>query len=323
MATTPLGSESHVSQPITTMCQNYMQSQADYVALKTTPKILVKKQTGKYFVFDKATLMANNFQRRGPGERLNRSGFRLSSVDFNCEVYGDATDLSNQQRANWDEAALGNVDRSKARYLGNGFLQHFERAWASAFFANGLWGTSTTPGTLWSAQGSTPIEDVLAGKRTVKKNTGYEPNTMTVGYEVHEKLLRHPDIIDLIKHTSGPGNPAVANEETLAKVFGVAKYTVCKATKNTAGENETFSGDFVQGKHALLAYMADAPSKEEPSAAYIFAWDGVGEGVLEEDVAITKYWDQDTRSDVWEIEVGYDLVICGADLGYFFNGAVA
>ena len=323
MPVTPLGSESYVSAAITNMAMAYRQTQTDFIGTKFAPVVTSDKPTGRYFTFGKAEFLSDNMQRRGSGERANRGGFRLSDTGYTCETWALGTSLSNQDRGSWDEKALGNVDRVKAEWLMMQNLQRFERQWAADFFVTGVWGTSTTPATLWSTSTSTPIENVQVGLKTVKKNTGYKPNTMVVGYDVHDVLVRHPDIVDIIKHTSSPGNPAIANEETLAKVFGVKRYMVCQAVKNTANENATFSGDFIQGKHALLAYVADAPSVEEPSAAYTFAWTGVGEGRIAEEIAISQWYDQDTRSDIWEIEASWDNVITGSDLGYMFVSVVS
>lgn len=323
MPTQPVNSTTYISSAITSMALAYGQDQADFVATRVFPQVSVDRQTGKYFIFDKAGFLRNDMQMRASGTRAHRSGFTVSNASYSCDVFALGTSLSNQDRGNWDAAALGDADRAKARFLMHQLLQKVERQWATDFFATGIWGTSTTPGTLWSTLTSTPIENVLTGKRTVKLNTGREPNTMVVGYDVHIALLRHPDIIDLIKYGATPGMPAVVDNSALAKVFGVKNYYVCGSVGQTNVENETAVGAFNQGKHALLVYVTDAPSKEEPSAGYTFAWTGVGEGVLNENVAISQWYDQDTRSDVWEIEAAWDNVVTGSDLGYCFVSVVA
>jgi hypothetical protein len=323
MPTQPLNSTTYISAAVTSMAIAYSQDPNDFVAMKVFPKVQVERQTGKYWIFDKAGFMRNDMQPRTSGTRAVRSGFTVSNASYDCQVFALGTSLSNQDRANWDSSGLGDVDRAKARFLMHQALQKYEAQWAADFFATGIWGTSTTPGTLWSTATSTPIEDVLTGKRTVKLNTGREPNTMVVGYDVNKALVRHPDIIDLIKYGAGPGNPAIVDQSALAKVFGVKNYYVCAAVGQTNVENETGVQAFLEGKHALLLYVTDAPSKEEPSAGYTFGWTGVGGGALSESVAISSWYDQDTRSDVWEIESGWDNVITGSDLGYAFISVVA
>lgn len=323
MPTQPVNSTTYISAAVTSMAMAYAQDQADFVATRIFPQVPVEKQTGKYFIFDKAGFLRNDMQRRASGTKAHRSGFTVSNSSYSCDVDALGTTLSNQDRANWDAASLGDVDRAKARFLMHQALQDYERRWAADFFVTGVWGTSTTPGVLWSTGTSTPIEDVLTGKRTVKLNTGREPNTMVVGYDVNRQLVRHPDIVDLIKYGASPGAPAVVDYSALAKVFGVKNYYVCQAIGQTNVENETGVQAFIQGKHALLCYVTDAPSREEPSAGYTFAWTGVGAGVLNENVAIATWYDQDTRSDIWEIEAGWDNVITGSDLGYAFISVVA
>lgn len=323
MPTQPINSTTYISAAITSMAMAYAQDQTDFIALDIFPLVPVDFQTGKYFIFDKQGFLREDMQPRASGTRAHRSGFTVSNASYSCNVDALGTSLSNQDRGNWNSAALGDPDRAKARYLMHQALQRFERRWATDFFGTGIWGTSTTPATLWSTSTSTPIEDVITAKATVKQNTGREPNTMVVGYQVHQKLIRHPDIIDLVKYSGSPANMPVVTVSALAQLFGVKRYQVCGAVGATNVENETAAYGFVQGKHALLAYVTDAPSKEEPSAGYTFAWTGVGAGVLTEPVAISQWYDQDTRSDVWEIEAGWANVPTGTDLGYMFVSVVA
>src|SRR6185369_9207893 len=138
------------------------------------------------------------------------------------------------------------------------------------------------PSPTWDDPTSTPIEDVQVQQAAILTNTGFEPNTLLLGFQVYQKLIRHPDVIDLIKYGASPGSPAIANEAALAKIFSVKRVIVSKSVKNTAAKtpgSTTFTGALTAGKNALLAYVSDAPGIMEPSSGYTFMWKGISRGL--------------------------------------------
>src|SRR5512139_2531881 len=110
MPTQPVNSTTYIDAALTSMAIAYAQDQLDFVALRVFPQVPVDKQTGKYFVFDKAGFLRSDMQRRASGTPAHRSGFTVSNASYSCDVYALGTSLSNQDRANWDAASLGDVD---------------------------------------------------------------------------------------------------------------------------------------------------------------------------------------------------------------------
>jgi hypothetical protein len=101
------------------------------------------------------------------------------------------------------------------------------------------------------------------------------PNRLTLGAQVYDTLLDHPDIIDRIKYgQANVGQPAIVNRTTLAALFEVDSVLVAEAIQNTAAENATAgaaadeSTASIVGNHALLSYAPPAPSVLLPSAGY-------------------------------------------------------
>jgi hypothetical protein len=197
-----------------------------------------------------------------------------------------------------------------------------EREFVTTYFSSGTWGTDKTGGTdftVWSDQaGSDPVTDIVTGKRTIKTNTGFTPNTLLLGGEVWDKLKEHPDIIERFKHTQ----KGILTKDLIAQVFEIERIIVADAVYATNEEGGTGAYAQIFGKNALLCYSAPKPSVLMPSAGYIFAWSGYG-GRNAFGVTINRYRIDLAKSDRIEGELAYDAKVVGSDLGYYFSGAVA
>lgn len=317
----PTPSSVHVDAVLTNASVAYIQNANAFVASKVFPVVPVQKQSNVYFVYTKNDWFRDEAQIRAPGTESAGSGYGLSTSQYLCDVFAFHKDVDTQTLRNSDIPLNPKMDATK--FVTQRLLLRQEIQWTSDYFTTSVWGTDSTPSNLWSDySNSDPISDVETGKRTVLANTGFLPNTFTVGYDVWIKLKNHPDIVDRIKYSAGPGNPAIATQETVAKVFELDRILVCQAIKATNVENETAAYSFVQGKHALLSYAPDSPSLLTPSAGYTFMWEGVSEGmgltvVVKE---IPMPWLDSNR---YEGQVAFDNKVVASDLGYFFSSAVS
>jgi hypothetical protein len=204
------------------------------------------------------------------------------------------------------------------RFLSQQMLIRQERDWASSAFTTGVWDTDTTPGTLWSASGSTPITDVQTGINTMLTNTGFVGNTLIVSYAVFSILRNHSDIIDRYKYTSAES----INTDLIAKVMGVDRVLVMAATYDSAAEGATASYSQIGDKDALLCYVNPSAGLMVPSAGYNFVWSGVGGG-LGTSTAISRFRMDPLRADRIEIQSAWDFKVVSSALGYFFSNVVA
>jgi hypothetical protein len=196
-----------------------------------------------------------------------------------------------------------------------------ERQWVTDYFTTGKWATDVTlsGSNQWSDEtGSNPIDDIELAKETVLKNTGFELNTMILGYQVFRKLRHHPDIVDRMKYTSSQ----VVTADMLARVFEIDRILVAKAVKNTANEGATASLDFTHGKSVLLAHVANRPGVMVPSAGYHFSWNKPNNG-LQSPISISRWYSDDRKAWRIEAEAAWDNKVVASDLGYFITSAVA
>ena len=242
--------------------------------------------------------------------------FGLSTSSYSTLVYALHKDIGDQMRENSDNPL--NPDMDATRFLSQQMLISQERDWATNAFATSIWDTDSTPSTLWSASGSSPIADVQAGINTVLSNTGYVANTLVMSYAVWSILKNHSDVVDRYKYTSADS----ITTDLLAKVLGVDRIHVMASTYNSAQEGATASYSQIGDKDALLCYVPATAGLMTPSAGYNFTWSGVGGG-LGTSTAISRFRMDHLRADRIEIQSAWDFKIVSTALGYFFSNCVA
>lgn len=315
-------SQQYRSDTLSQISVAYGQQMASNFAFSQVfPIVEVERSSDYYYIFDKNAWRRDQFQARGPAQESAGSGFTLSNTSYLAKVKALHKDWDHQTRADWNVPG-SDPGRSATNWLTELAMIAREVEWASTYFVTGVWGTSTTPGTLWDVDvGSDPIGNVRTGKRTIKLNTGRTPNRLVVGYDVHSALVDNPQIVARISGGASPVNPALVTPQIMAQIFEVERYIVMEASYSTNVEGETAAEAFIGGKHALLTYAPASPAIETPSAGYTFAWTG-GEmqGLAMSVAEIPMPLKKATR---YEMELAWDEKITGTDLGYFFESVVS
>ena len=304
----PGTSDVHVDAALSAISQSYRN--LGYIALDLFPVVMSEKQSDKYYTFDKADLLRDEAAIRAPGDLAVRGGYRVSSTAYFCDNYAFAKQTPDETIENADEAL--EIDQADTEFVTDKVDLKLEVTLAAAAFVTGVWGTTTTPGTTWDDATSNPIGEIRIGTETVLKNTGVKPNTLAIGAEVWTDLQDHPDFVDRLSTQT----TRILQLQAAAQIVGVDRILVGEATKNSAGEGETFSGGFVWGKHALLAHIPPSPGKRTPAAGYTFRWGSR---------KMLRYRDapEGKMADVIECHDYIDFVLTGTDLGYFFLNCVA
>ena len=312
----PTQSQVHVDAVLTNMSVAYMQEADSFVASRVFPTINVAKQSDLYYVYDQASFYRDQAKVRADGTESAGSGYGLSTASYSSLVWALHKDIGDQVRSNSDSPLDPDMDAT--RFLTHQMLIRQERDWASNYFTTSVWGTDSTPSTLWSASGSDPIGDIETGKNTVMSNTGYLPNTLVLSYNTYSILKNHPDIVDRYKYTSAESISA----DLMARLFEVDRIFVMKGVFNSAAEGASASYSQIGDKDALLCYVAPAPGLMTVSAGYNMVWTGVGGG-LGTSTAVSRFRMDHLRADRIEIQSAWDFKVVASPLGYFFSNAVA
>lgn len=313
----PSASTVHIDVPLSNISVAYIQSQDRFISTKVFPIVPVSKRTDKYFTYTKGDWFRDEAEMVGDSAPTVGSGYNLSSDSYSADVWGIHKDIGDLTRGNADDQVDPEVDATQ--FVTQRILMRRERQFITDAFAASIWATDSTPGTLWDNAASDPEADIDTGKDTILQNTGFEANTLVLGYQVFQKLKRHPAIGDRYKYTTSD----VITEQMLAALFGVDRLFVGKAVYNSAVEGATASMAFTYGKHALLCHVPSTPSLRTPSAGYTFSWrDGVSEG-NGLDVGIKNFRMEENAADRIEGKAAFDHKIVATDLGYFFESVIS
>lgn len=327
-------SDVHIDVPLTNLTVAYAQSETNFIADKVFPNVPVSKKTDKYYIYDR-----ENFIRKGqrkplaPGTAPETVGMTVSTDSYSVNTFG----LSTQ----WDFETLANADDMlQLRSSGANMLQMLnmvdrENDWMDTYFAASVWDTEYTgvanadndtaaEVTQWDDYtNSTPIVDVRNAKRAAQiASGGFVPNVMVVTQDVHDTLCDHPDILARINGGATTGNPALADEQQLARIFGVEEYLVSRAVENTAKEGATESLSFISEKKAALYYRPVAPGLMVPAAGYNFVWDALekssGYGVNVYSFTNDELARKGIAEEIQVIQA-YDMKVVSSEMGVFFN----
>jgi hypothetical protein len=312
----PTQSDVHVDSILTNVSVAYVQDETNFVANKVFPTIGVSKQSDKYFTYSQADFYRDSAQVRADGTESAGTGYGLSTATYSADVWALHKDIGDQVRENAD--APLNPDLDATRFLTQQMLIRQERQWATDFFTSSVWGTDSTPGTLWSASGSTPIDDIQGGINTVLSNTGMLANTLVLSYAAFRILKNHSDFTDRYKYTSADA----ISPELIARVLDLDNVYVMKGVYNSAVEGGTAAYSQIGDKDALLCYVNPNPGLMVPSAGYSFNWTGVSQG-LGSSSAVSRFRMDHLKADRIEIEAAWDNKVVSSPLGYFFENPVA
>jgi hypothetical protein len=320
-----------VNVPLTNISIAFLQNASNFVADRVFPNVPVPKQSDRYYTYDRGDFNRDEMTLRAPGTESAGGGYRIDNTPtYYAPVYAFHKDIDDQVRSNSDSVL--SPDREATLYVTHKALIKREKLWVSKFFGAGLWthdwdGVNGSPTTnqvyQWNDYtNSDPIINVREGKRTVMQSTGFMPNKLVLGRAVYDILVDHPDVIDRVKYGQTSGGPAMANKETLAKLFEVDEVLVMDAIENTANEGATNRHSFIGGKRALLVYAPSSPGLMVPTAGYTFSWTGfLGAGAAGN--RIKQFRMEHLAADRVEIEMAFDQRLISADLGFFWDTIVA
>jgi hypothetical protein len=316
----------HIDAILTNISVAYIQKSENFIADKVFPVVPVDKKSDKYFTYTKNDWFRDEAQRRADATESAGSGYSLSTASYNADVWAFHKDVGDQTKANSD--APLNPLREASEFVTQRLLLRREVQFVTDYITSGVWGkdytgVAGTPSTnefkQWSDYtNSDPIENVEDGKAQVLSTTGFEANTLVLGYDTFRKLRHHPDIVDRIKYTSS----SVVTSDMLARMFEVDRVLVAKSIRATNNEGAAGAYAFNVGKVAWLGHVAPNPGLLTPSAGYIFSWTGVSGG-LGQTIGISQIRMDSLKADRIEAEVAFDNKVVAADLGVYFGTAVA
>lgn len=316
----PLAKDVHVNKLLSDVLLGYHNS--EFIADQIFPAVMVGKQTDLIPAVNKSAFFRDEAATPlGETSEAGDIGYTVdTTASYYCYRYGIKHFISDDRRVNEDDPF--NSDREGTMLVTNAIRLRRERSFVANLWKTSVWTTDVTGGstvTKWSDYGtSTPIENIRAYKRTIRRLLGREPNLLVLGDLTADRLLDHPDVLDRIKYTER----GIATTDLLAALFGVDRVLVGKSiytasAEGTAEGSVTYTANW--DDDALLLYVPSSPSIWEPAAGYTFFWNtGMGNGME----AVRKYRDDKLMGDYIEVRSYYDQKKLVADAGVFFSDIV-
>lgn len=331
-------SDLHVQVPLTNIMIAYAQQSKDFIADKVFPVVPVDHQADIYYKFGRRAYLQTNAALRAPGTETPGVDWTKSQATYSTQVWGLHTDIEDQLRSNAD--ANFQLDTAGTELITQQMLLRRDLQWVSQYFASGVWGetltgvTSNSPTTGQFTQfdiaGSTPIELFRAAQLRFKRRTGMRPNIAVFSANAYNALLDHPEIIERVKYTQ----EGFVTEQLIAKAIGIDQILVASAVQATNSDEEIVADtapttQWITGPNSagdangvLLVYSAPRPSRQTPSAGYIFAWNGYL-GASAWGGRIKKFRMEHIGCDRIEIETAFACTITAPELGTFLSNCVA
>ena len=285
------------------------------------PVINVAKQSDLYYEYTKGDFFRiPETTARAPKTKGRTVEFSVSSKAYYASNYALVEEMSYETLANADTPLK--LKEKAARNLTNLLMLDYEVRVADQLTTGSNLGSHSTPGSLWSSSAagtSDPFGDMQTAKSAIRSTTGLEANTIILGRQVYDALIRHADIIDRIKYVQ----KGVVTADILASLFDVDKVLVGNSIKNTGSEGLADSFSDVWGKNVVLAHLtngADADGRN-PSLGYSFRWTNPLFGTP----MAVEAWDDPDHGNFTNMRVQYyqDEVIVAPELGYLWADAVA
>lgn len=283
-----------------------------FIADMVLPVVKVSKQTGKYYIYDKANLRRDK-SNRAAGSAANEIDFGLSlSGVFTCDDHALKGFVADEIQDQAEAALNPLIDETEV--ITEKLLIDREVAAAALLTstANLTQNTTLSGTSQWSDySNSDPIGDIRTARTTIHTNTFKKPNTLIMSKPVFDVLVDHPAIIERVKYSQ----LGVITEELLARVFQVEKVIVGEAGYNTAAEGQTDSLSYIWGKDAIVAYISPVVRLKMLTLGVTFTYM----------TRIVKRWRDEDREGTY-VRIGQDNYVqklIAAACGYLLKAVVA
>lgn len=302
-----------MNETLTRVGLKYVQDPSFFQAGNIFPRCSVNKLSATYPTYDKAYWMKNEAEVRVPGAESKGGTHARGTGSYSCEDIAFHEDVPFENIENDPEPL--NPERAATRRVIQKIALYDELFFTTNFFKTGVWGTDGDKNAAWATPSSaTPLNDIATGRTTVKKATGFDPNTLILSRDSFEALKFCDQITDRLKYTSS----ANVTADIIARMCEVDRVIVLNAVYDSAKYGATAAQNFIGSNGALLIYTPSSPSLEEPSAGYNFVWTGYGA----EGFGVRRFWREENMA--WRVEAHHyhDMALMAADLGYFIADTV-
>lgn len=300
------------------------QDQRQFKAANSLPKINVEQQSGIYRIYDSENLRKVQVRPLASGTQTTAGDFDYGRGNYYAELRGLHVDLDPVLRANATDIDL---EKDATQHLTTQMMLERENRFYDTYMVSGAWdrdmsGVASAPTADQfvhfddaSSDPVTVIQDAMLSQQIA--SGGFLPNTGFMGRRVFNELLRHPDVLDRIRYRGGD-TPAIANEQSLAAIFGLDRIVVLETVVGGDTGNRMLGDNQI-----LLAYVNGSAGQRSVTAMAAFNWVGLGRYMTLGN-SIVKF-DHPLLDGVTRLEIKYadQFAVVAPSLGTLLSGVLS
>ena len=301
----------HIDRPLSNLVVGF--EPQGTIVQNFLPIVNVNKQSDLYFKYEQGDFFRiPSSTERAPKTKGRTTHFNVSSESYYATNYALVDEMDFETLVNQDDPLK--LKEKGARNLVNLLMLDMENRIASQTRSVSNMGSGSTVASKWStaeAGKSDPFGDIALAKNTIRSQTGYDANTIIIGREAYNALIKHADILDRIKYVQR----GVVTADLLAALFDVENVYVGNSIINTGDENLANSFSDVWGDDTIVGHFAQPETDgKNPSLMYGFRWTNP---LFGSPMAVES-WDDPDHRNFTNLRVQYyqDEKITAKDLGY-------
>jgi len=308
----------HIDMPLTNLVLGF--EPTGFIVQDIFPVVNVPKQSDLYYKYDKGDFFRiPSTTIRAPKTKGRTVSFNVSSDTYYANNYALVDELTYETLANADTPLK--LKEKSARFVTNLLHLDWENRVANQITSGSNLGSYAAVSSKWSdgtAGNSDPFGDIQTAKESVRATTGLNANTIVMGKQVYNSLIKHADILDRIKYVQR----GVVTRDLLASLFDVDTVLIGNAIKNTSEEGQSDSFSDIWGTNCIVAHLTDGANADgrDPSLGYAFRWTNPMFGTP----MVAESWEDPDHSMFTNVRVSVyqDEKIAAPELGYLWTGCV-
>lgn len=290
-------------------------SQRGFIGTRVLPIFTVQEQSGEYPVIPLESLLKLPETKRAARGAYGRGDWEFEMGNYNCEEHG------------WEEPVDDSEARLYARFFDaeevatlrcvDNILRGQEKRIADMLFNTSNFTAHDVSNEWDDADNASPRDDVKAGAKALRDNTGLEPNALIIGKSVFDNVMSAKALQDYIKYT----NPILvqdfeAQRRLLSQFLGV-EVLVGNAIYDSADKGQTFSAsDIWSDEYGMLGRIAgNARDLREPCLGRTFLWTADSPSP----VMVEQYREEQIRANVYRSRNHVDECFVFPGAGYLLG----
>jgi hypothetical protein len=228
------------------------------------PRVAVKKESDKYYIWNKGDLLRPVDDVRADGTPARLVDFASTTGSYLCVEHALKAAITQRQRDNADSQL--NLETTKVQGIA-GLIDIARERRVLALIAGGTVPTAAAQA-VWDHASATKIEsDIDIAKEKVRAGTGGIPaNTIAIPAKVATAMKKSGELRELIKYTQAG---LLVNGDLPPVLFGL-KVAIGGMVYETAKKGQTQAYAQAWDETVLVAYVNPVPSIDSPSFGYSF-----------------------------------------------------